>query len=37
MKFVDEILEEYGQPAEKIPRVYGKYQCRVIELTEGKF
>lgn len=37
MKFVDEILETYGQPAEKIPRVYGKYQCRVIELEEKKF
>ena len=37
MKYVDEILAEYGQPAEKIPRVYGKYQCRVVELTEGKF
>ncbi|MBR5913087.1 MAG: glycosyltransferase family 9 protein [Selenomonadaceae bacterium] len=31
MKYVDELLKNYGQPAEKIPRVYGAYQCRVIE------
>lgn len=37
MKFVDELLAAYGQPAEKIPRVYGKYQCRVIELEEARF
>lgn len=34
MKYVDEILTEYGQPAEKIPRVYGDYKCKVIELEE---
>ncbi|MBO4400508.1 MAG: glycosyltransferase family 9 protein [Selenomonadaceae bacterium] len=32
MKYVDELLETYGEPAEKIPREYGNYQCRVIEL-----
>ncbi|MBQ7703970.1 MAG: glycosyltransferase family 9 protein [Selenomonadaceae bacterium] len=37
MKSVDEILAKYGQPAEKIPRVYGKYQCRVVELEERIF
>ena len=33
MKYVDELLESYGQAAETIPRVYGKYQCRVIDLN----
>lgn len=33
MKYVDELLKNYGQPAEKIPRVYGAYQCRVIDVT----
>ena len=37
MKYVDKLLTQYGQPAEKIPRVYGKYKCRVIELEEEKF
>ena len=32
MKYVDELLENYGEPAEEIPREYGKYQCRVVEL-----
>ena len=32
LKYVDELLQNYGQPAEKIPRIYGKYQCRVVEL-----
>lgn len=32
MKYVDELLENFGQPAEKIPRVYGNYKCRVIEV-----
>ncbi len=32
LKYVDELLQNYGQAAEKIPRVYGKYQCRVIEI-----
>ncbi len=30
MKYVDELLKKYGQPAEKIPRIYGAYQCRVV-------
>lgn len=32
MKYVDELLNNYGEPAEKIPRIYGKYKCRVIEI-----
>ena len=32
MKYVDEILKKYGEPAEKIPRVYGEYKCKVVEL-----
>ena len=32
LKYVDELLQNFGQPAEKISRVYGKYQCRVVEL-----
>ena len=32
MKYVDELLQTYGQAAENIPRVYGEYQCRVVEL-----
>ena len=30
MKYVDELLDNFGEPAEKIPRMYGKYNCRVI-------
>ena len=33
MKYVNELLANYGQPAEKIPRVYGAYKCRIIDLT----
>ena len=33
MKYVDELLANYGQPAERIPRIYGAYKCRVIDLT----
>jgi len=33
MKYVFELLETYGQPAKEIPRVHGKYQCRVINLA----
>ncbi|MBQ6004631.1 MAG: glycosyltransferase family 9 protein [Selenomonadaceae bacterium] len=33
MKYVFELLETYGEPAKKIPRVHGEYQCRVIDLT----
>ena len=37
MKYVFELLEIYGQPAKKIPRVHGAYQCRVIEVAlQGK-
>ncbi len=32
MKYVQELLTQYGQAAKDIPRVYGQYQCRVIEL-----
>ncbi len=32
MKYVDELLNNYGQPAEKIPRIYGTYQCRVVDV-----
>ena len=32
MKYVDELLESYGQAAENIPRVYGAYKCRVVEV-----
>ena len=30
MRYVYELLNEYGQPAKDIPRVYGQYQCRVV-------
>ena len=33
MKYVDELLNNYGQPAEKIPRIYGAYQCRVVDVS----
>lgn len=32
MGYVRELLAAYGQPAVKIPRSYGQYQCRVVEL-----
>ena len=35
LKYVDELLETYGQAAENIPRVYGQYQCCVIELAKN--
>ena len=31
MKYVDKLLNEYGQPAKDIPRIYGQYQCHVVE------
>jgi len=34
MKYVDELLAAYGQPAKEIPRVHGAYQCRVVDLTK---
>ena len=30
MKYVYELLNKYGQRAKDIPRVYGKYQCHVV-------
>ena len=36
MKYVDELLKNYGQPAENLPRIYGAYKCRVINLTNQK-
>lgn len=33
MKYVDELLETYGQPAKEIPRVPDAYRCRVIDLA----
>ena len=35
MKYVFELLAAYGEPAKKIPRVHGEYQCRVINLAES--
>ena len=32
MKYVDEQLKKYGRPARELERVYGAYECRVIEL-----
>ena len=37
MKYVFELLESYGQPAKKIPRVHGAYKCRVIDLSCKSF
>lgn len=34
MRYVLELLDVYGEPAKKIPRVYGAYKCRVIDLTD---
>ncbi|MBR0061990.1 MAG: glycosyltransferase family 9 protein [Selenomonadaceae bacterium] len=34
MQCVEELLAAYGQPAKKIPRVNGAYQCRVIDLAK---
>ena len=31
MKYVDELLSSYGQPAKDIPKIYGQYQCRVVK------
>ena len=33
MKYVDELLEMYGQPAKEIPRVPNAYKCRVIDIA----
>lgn len=32
MKYVDELLTKFERPAKELPRVYGQYQCRVVEL-----
>ncbi len=37
MKFVFELLKNYGAPAKKIPRVHGEYQCRVVDLSDKIF
>ena len=34
MKYVDELLAAYGQPAKEIPRVHGAYECRVIDVAK---
>ena len=34
MKYVFDLLKTYGEPAKKIPRVHGAYQCRVIDLAK---
>ena len=31
MKYIYELLNEYGQKARDIERIYGKYKCRVVE------
>ena len=36
MKYVFELLEAYGKPAKKIPRVYGAYECKVIDLAKNE-
>ena len=35
MRYVDELLAAYGQPAKEIPRVHGAYECRVVDLAEA--
>ena len=37
MKYTFELLETYGQPAKKIPRVHGDYECQVINLIKQQF
>lgn len=32
MKYVHELLAKYGDMAGRIPKIYGAYQCRVVEL-----
>ena len=34
MKYVDELLTAYGQPAKEIPRVPDAYQCRVVTVAQ---
>ncbi len=33
MKYVFELLAAYGRPAKEIPRIYGAYKCKVIDLA----
>ena len=32
MHYVDELLAAYEDQAGNIPRIYGQYQCKVVEL-----
>ena len=32
MKYVYDLLKKYGQRAKDIKRVYGEYQCKVIDI-----
>ena len=34
MRYVFELLDNYGQSAKKIPRVHGEYKCKVIDLDK---
>ena len=34
MKYVDELLTAYGQPAKEIPRLPNAYQCRVVTVAQ---
>ena len=36
MKYAHELLEKYGDMAENIPRVYGAYECKVIDMAKGE-
>jgi len=35
MKYVWELLEKYEAQAGNVPREYGAYQCRVIDVAKG--
>ena len=34
MKYVRELLAEYGDMAGNVPREYGRYECRVIDMAK---
>ena len=36
MKYAHELLEKYGDMAGNIPRVYGAYECKVIDMAKGE-
>lgn len=36
LRHVYRLLAEYGEQAGNIPRVYGQYQCQVVELRQGE-